>query len=617
MINESNITTFFNFEHGYNKYNPANRKLNFRKMFTTDYEEKTAGQDTGVAGLNIIWMKAAVLGCLWASAEIIAGSFLHNIRFPFTGVFLTCTGMILLISVSCHWRDNGLIWRAGLICALMKSVSPSAVILGPMTGIFMEALLLDLAVTVLGRNHFGYILGSVMAVSWVFIQRAASFIIVYGFDIVGLYQSIVFFAEKQLSFHFDNVWMPLIFIWLIYIITGVLAALAGIRIGRKVDMSRSVPLSLDQKEVMRMKSGEAETSYRYSLTGLWITLAGMILTLMLMNFSAPVYYLPIGFSLLIFWIIRYNTVLTKLKKPKFWWSFAIITLLSALLFSKVPSSGMTTMDGLLAGLDMNFRAALMIIGFTVAGKELSNPVIRKFLQRRNSGQTSLALEAAFETLPFVISNMPKAKDFLRQPALSLGFLAAQADFWLTRLRVTLVRKSNVVMITGPTGAGKTTMMLALAQKFREAGFYIQGFVSPSVYRNNIHQGYDLTDVWSQKRVPLSTTEPAGGLIQVGRFYFLPDGYHKGIEILSKASGVNADILMVEEIGAWELRGQGWASALNRLILENDTPIILAVSDKLTSKITEAWRFSNPLIIPVKENTTEEAFVKTLDFIRIK
>jgi hypothetical protein len=35
--------------------------------------------------LKPVWLKAAVLGGLWASVEIIIGSFFHNLRLPFAG----------------------------------------------------------------------------------------------------------------------------------------------------------------------------------------------------------------------------------------------------------------------------------------------------------------------------------------------------------------------------------------------------------------------------------------------------------------------------------------------------------------------------------------------------
>jgi hypothetical protein len=112
------------------------------------------------------WLRASVLGCIWASSEIVLGSFLHNMRIPFSSNFLTAIGIILLISVSHIWNEKGLIWRSGLVCALMKSISPSAMIFGPMVAIFSEALLIEFAIRIFQKNIFSYIIGGMLAMSW-------------------------------------------------------------------------------------------------------------------------------------------------------------------------------------------------------------------------------------------------------------------------------------------------------------------------------------------------------------------------------------------------------------------------------------------------------------------
>ena len=87
---------------------------------------------------------ASIIGTIWAASEIVLGSFLHNLKVPFSGNILTAIGIIILISVSYIWKEKGLFWRAGLICAIMKTMSPSAVIFGPMIAIFSEAMLLEI-----------------------------------------------------------------------------------------------------------------------------------------------------------------------------------------------------------------------------------------------------------------------------------------------------------------------------------------------------------------------------------------------------------------------------------------------------------------------------------------
>jgi len=63
------------------------------------------------------WIKASIIGTIWAASEIVLGSFLHNLKVPFCGNILTAIGIIILISMSYRWREKGLFWRAGLICA--------------------------------------------------------------------------------------------------------------------------------------------------------------------------------------------------------------------------------------------------------------------------------------------------------------------------------------------------------------------------------------------------------------------------------------------------------------------------------------------------------------------
>src|SRR5659263_629773 len=117
------------------------------------------------------WIKASIIGTIWAAAEIVLGSFLHNLRVPFSGNVLTAIALVILISVSHKWREHGLYWRAGLICALMKTMSPSAVIFGPMIAIIAESMLLEASVRLFGRTFAGFVIGSMLAMSWNLFQK--------------------------------------------------------------------------------------------------------------------------------------------------------------------------------------------------------------------------------------------------------------------------------------------------------------------------------------------------------------------------------------------------------------------------------------------------------------
>ncbi|HPX54874.1 MAG TPA: hypothetical protein PLO80_11420, partial [Bacteroidales bacterium] len=143
------------------------------------------------------WIKASIIGTIWAASEIVLGSFLHNLRVPFSSNFLTGIGIIIMISTSYKWKERGLFWRAGLICALMKTMSPSAVIFGPMVAIFSQSVMLELFTRVFGRNAVGYLTGAIFAMTWNLFQKIMNFIIYYGFNIANIYADLLKYAERQ------------------------------------------------------------------------------------------------------------------------------------------------------------------------------------------------------------------------------------------------------------------------------------------------------------------------------------------------------------------------------------------------------------------------------------
>lgn len=183
--------------------------------------------------LSSTWIKAAVIGSLWASVEIVAGSFLHNLQIPLTGTILTAFAIFLLSAFSVLWKDAGIFWRAGLICALMKSISPSAVIIGPMIGIITKAFLFEIMLLTLGRNIFGTLAGGALAAVSAVFHKFFTLLILYGFDFVRILDSLYHYAIKQLNI---NGVRPLEVIGILlgfYLLIGLFSSIFGLLAGRK------------------------------------------------------------------------------------------------------------------------------------------------------------------------------------------------------------------------------------------------------------------------------------------------------------------------------------------------------------------------------------------------
>ncbi len=534
------------------------------------------------------WLKASVLGCLWASSEIVLGSFLHNLRIPFSGSILTGIGIILLISVSYLWKEKGLFWRSGLVCSLMKSVSPSAFIFGPMIAIFIEALLIEFAVRFTGRNMFAYILGGMLAMSWTLFQKIANLIVIYGLNIVELYANLTKFAQKQLNLYSDNIWAPIIALWLVYLLTGLIAALTGIYIGRKALRQPYVPEGIATEKVNEIQSRKHSEPFHHSLFWLAFDVSGMITVLFLMNYTGWEWWSVAGIIILAIWGFRYHRALRPLKKPKFWFIFFVITMLTSFLFTyfrKIPNG---LYEGVMTGIQMNLRAAIMIVGFTAIGTELYNPVIRNFFRRTSFRQLLQATEVAFETLPFAIARLPGLKNIFRSPVSILHQLVSQADYWLKKLTLKYREKQTIIILTGGIGRGKSVMLNEIVTFFKRNNIRAGGFISPCVIENDQRTGYDLVNVATGEKTILSRIYGESDTIRVGRFYFSAAGIEFGRNALSPENNKGSQIIVVDEIGPWELENQGWAEGITSLLLNSDIPMIWTVRESIVDKVIENW-----------------------------
>lgn len=550
--------------------------------------------------LNNKWLKASVLGCLWASSEIVLGSFLHNMRIPFSSNFLTAIGIILLISVSHLWKEKGLIWRSGLICALMKSISPSTMIFGPMIAIFSEALLIEFAVRVFRKNIFAYLVGGMLAMSWNLLHKIANLIIMYGFNIVNLYDSFASFAQKQLNIHFDNLWQPIIFLWVIDLLFGLITAIIGIYIGRKAIREPNKIEGINFNKISEIQTRKIDLSFNYSLLWLGFNVLGMITVLYFMNFTGWLWWSISGLIIIACWTIRYHRALKPLKKPKFWILFILITMLSSFLFAKFQNTTSGIYEGLLLGIQMNFRAAIMVVGFSTIGTELYNPVIRSFFTRRSFRQIPLALEVAFDTLPYVIANLPSFKNIFLQPVSIIHQMVSQADFWLEKLSVKFKEKQPVIIISGKSEQGKSALLNEVINYLNYNNIKIGGFISPSVFEHNVRTGNDIINISTKEKIMLSRTYDNPDLIQVGRFYFSNTSIEFAKNTLSLENNAQSQIILIDEVGPWELENQGWASCINDLLLKTEIPMIWIVRISIVDKVIENWNLNNYKIFNVNK-----------------
>lgn len=536
------------------------------------------------------------MGTIWAAAEIVLGSFLHNLRVPFSGNILTAIALVILISVSYRWRQHGLYWRAGLICALMKTMSPSAIIFGPMIAIIMESLLLEASVRLFGRTYVGFILGSMLAMSWNLFQKIINMVIFYGSSLVDIYSNITDYASKQLNLQIDAFWAPLLLLLIIYALFGAATAIAGIVTGKRI-ASLPPEESLPEPAIIRSSAKSEEHPFNYSIAWLAADIFLIAGLLVVVTKTEWYWWLITVIPVIIILAIRYKRAMRQLSRPGFWITFVVITMLSALAFTAFQPGENDVAAAILIGIQMNFRAVIIIVGFSSLGTELYNPKVRNFFGRTYLRQLPVALELAAASLPTMIADMPDLKTAVKRPVSILNRMITRVERRLNDERRTKQCARRVYLVTGTIGEGKTAWLVKLAGQLRERGVRVGGILALRIVEEGRTTGYDVSDISTGVRTPFLRHTGAEA-IGVERFTALDAGYEAGKNALHPEVNREKDVIIADEAGPLELRGQGWSERLSWLLKESTAILIIAVRKNLVEEVNDRFGINGARIIDV-------------------
>jgi nucleoside-triphosphatase THEP1 len=569
--------------------------------------------------LSLKWMKAAAIGSLWGSVEVILGSFLHNIGLPVAGIILASLGVILLVASNQLWKENGIIWRAGLICALMKSISPSAIIFGPMICIFLEALLLEFSIFIFGKNLFGYMIGGGLALSSSLVYKLVTWLITYGFSIVKLYVNMYSYAAKQVTLENLSASQVIMMLFGLYILYGATAAVIGYFTGRQSRKQEKRTLNISATEKKEMF--QVNTQQKFSLPLLFLHPILIISGIVIINFL-PFYYALIFFTAyIVFCILMYHSSMRRLKKPMLWFQLFILTVLAALFIKGMRTGGnIFNFEGLIAGLQMNLRAVFMIVGMASLSVEFRNPKIKNAFSGKSYDRLYMSLELSFEALPSIMKALNRPKEFLRYPMRSIAFLINHAEGLLDHFQEKNKRGPSLIIITGERSEGKTTFLKKIINSFKTEGIEMKGFLSSVVFENlptrpagrqagqagKIKTGYNLQNISDNAEMNFIRIAEFPGMIKFRKYYFSHDAIAWGNKILLSYKENSSGILIIDEIGPWELEGGGWAESLNKLVELPRFKMIWVVRNEILDDVIKKWDLETPVIIDVSKTSLDSA-----------
>ncbi len=134
---------------------------------------------------------------------------------------------------------------------------------------------------------------------------------------------------------------------------------------------------------------------------------------------------------------------------------------------------------------------------------------------------------------------------------------------------------------------------------------VGGIYSQKIFENNERTGYDLVEIETQKTEHFLRKNPDGNPGDIGVFKLFPKAVPFGMEILNTKKTKGKQLIIIDEIGPFELSGKGWAKSLEDLLRFRENHVLIVVRESLVEQVIEKWNLENPLIIKFPDTNPDK------------
>jgi len=133
------------------------------------------------------WTYAALFGTLWGAIEATLGTTVHLGKLPLRGTIMGLAGLLCLVCLRRLQPRAGVCLLAGVVAIFLKIFTLGGLYPGPIIGIAIQALALEIALTGSGGRAIGAAIGGFVALATNPLQKLVTMWVVTGTEAVRSY----------------------------------------------------------------------------------------------------------------------------------------------------------------------------------------------------------------------------------------------------------------------------------------------------------------------------------------------------------------------------------------------------------------------------------------------
>ena len=171
-----------------------------------------------------------------------------------------------------------------------------------------------------------------------------------------------------------------------------------------------------------------------------------------------------------------------------------------------------------------------------------------------------------------------------------------------------------ILITGPPGSGKSTLISRLMGYYTQRNYKIYGFITPEVRQNNKRKGFDVEDIYSKKKFPLARVELLNTKFKLGNYSVFIKEFEDYLDTALNIKENLIDLLIIDEIGKMELFSRKFQDLIEKFF-QSEVPIIATIGQKVNHPIKDfILGINNTTLLFLNRENREDVFQKIISLI---